>query len=97
MHLNVLTMMPINFIYYCKNVFIYMNIWLSEKNSMSILTEKEHFNSHLHMENITDADYKHAKECSFQNTKFRKISENFQNICFRIYELDPTCFLTALD
>ena len=40
-----------------------MNIWMSGKNSVSILTEKEHFNSYLNMEDITDADYKYAKDC----------------------------------
>ena len=36
-----------------------MNDW--EKFSEIILPEKEDFYNHLNMENITDADYPHAK------------------------------------
>ena len=40
-----------------------------EKNSM------KHFYSHLNMEDITDADYAHAKSVkTFWNKKFRRIS-----------------------
>ena len=38
----------------------YMDDW--EKSNETLLPEKEDFYSHLNMEDITDADYKHAKE-----------------------------------
>ena len=40
----------------------YMDDW--ENFSESSLPEKEDFYSHLNMENITDADYAHAKRVS---------------------------------
>ena len=39
----------------------YMNDW--EKFNETSLPEKEDFYSHLIMEDITDADYTHKKEC----------------------------------
>ena len=36
-----------------------MDDW--EQNNETSLPEKEHFYSHLNMEDITDADYAHAK------------------------------------
>ena len=39
-----------------------MDDW--ENFSESLLPEKEDFYSHLNMENITDADYAHAKRVS---------------------------------
>ena len=40
--------------------FEYMNDW--KKFSETLLSEKEDFYSLLNMENITDADYAHAKK-----------------------------------
>ena len=42
----------------CKMVFTHMNRCMIRKNS---LLKKENFYSHLNMEDITDADYTHAK------------------------------------
>ena len=39
--------------------FEYMDDW--EKFNETKLPEKEHFYSHLYMEDITDADYTHRK------------------------------------
>ena len=55
-------MMTISFFYHYKKVFIlakYMDDW--EKFSEMSLPEKEDFYSHLNMEDVTDADYVHAK------------------------------------
>ena len=39
-----------------------MNIWMIRKNSLRhCYLKKEDFDSHLNMEDITDADYVHAK------------------------------------
>ena len=40
-------------------LYEYMNVW--EKFNETLLPEKEGFYSHLNMEDITDADYVHAK------------------------------------
>ena len=74
------------------------------------LLEKEDFYSHLNMEDITDADYTHAKVCKDFKTKnldiyndffvqgdtllLADVLENFQITCLEIYELDPAHFLT---
>ena len=42
------------------NTYEYMDDW--EKFSGTSLPEKEDFYSHLNMEDITDADYTHAKD-----------------------------------
>ena len=51
----------IKLFYCCEKVliFMYMNDW--EKFSETSLLEKEDFYSHLIMEDITDAEYAHAK------------------------------------
>ena len=61
------------------------------------------------MEDITDADYAHAKRVS-KDFKIRDYHdlyvqsntllladafENFRNMCLKIYELDPAHFLSA--
>ena len=44
-------------------MFIPMNIWVIGKNEKKTsLPEKEDFYSHLDVEDITDADYTHAKK-----------------------------------
>ena len=52
----------------------YMDDW--EKFNETSLPEKEDFYSHLNMEDITDADYAHAKRVckDFEIKKFRRIS-----------------------
>ena len=56
-HTNVLTTTVRKLCYCLKKVFILMNIWMIGKNSMELsLPQKEHFYSHLIIEDITDAD-----------------------------------------
>ena len=55
-------MIAISFFYLYKKVFIlakYMGNW--EKFNEMSLPKKEDFYSHLNMEDVTDADYVHAK------------------------------------
>ena len=63
------------------------------------------------MEDITDADYAHAKKVckDFEiknlgeyhdlyvqsDTLLADVFENFRNMCLKIYKLDPTKFLSA--
>ena len=55
-------MITISLFYYCKKVFILLNIWMIEKEiNETSCTEKEYFYSHLNKEDITDADYAHVK------------------------------------
>ena len=75
------------------------------------LPKKENFYSNLDMEDITDANYKHAKKewKNFEIKSLREyhnlylqsdtlflgyVFENFHNKCT---ELDPACFLSALE
>ena len=46
-------------VYLCE----YVDDW--EKFNESLLLEKEHFYSHLNMEDITDADYVHAERVCY--------------------------------
>ena len=55
-----------------------MDDW--EKFYETALLEKEHFCSHLNMEDFTDADYTCA---------------NFRNMCLEIYEPDTAKVLSA--
>ena len=87
----------------------YMDDW--EKFNETSLREKEDFYSHLNMEDITDADYVHAKKVckDFEIKNFGEydlyvqsdtllladVLENFRNMCLKIYELDPAKFLSA--
>ena len=87
----------------------YMDDW--EKFNETSLPEKEDFYSHLNMEDITDADYVHAKRVSkdFEikdlgehhdlyvqglTLLLADVSENFKNMCLKIYELDPARFFS---
>ena len=86
-----------------------MDDW--EKFNETSLREKEDFYSHLNMEDITDADYVHAKKvCKDFEIKnlgeydlyvqsdtllLADVLENFRNMCLKIYELDPAKFLSA--
>ena len=52
-----------------------MNIWMIEKNSMKHhYRKKEDFCSHLNMEDITDADYLHAKRV-FKNVEIKNLGK----------------------
>ena len=50
----------------------YMNNW--PKLNKTLLHEKEDFYSHLNMEDITDADYKHAKRI-WKYFRIKKLTE----------------------
>ena len=47
--------------YCCEKVFILISIWMMEKINTTSLPGEKIFYSHLNMEDITDADYAHAK------------------------------------
>ena len=85
-----------------------------EKFYEKLLPEKEGVYSHLNMEDITDADYVHAKRiCKDFEKKtlgqhhelyvhsntllLAHVFENFRNMCFEIYELDPAKSLLFMD
>ena len=61
-------MIRISLFYCCEKVFILMNIFS--------LPQKNDFHSQLNMEDITDANYAHAKRVckDFEIKKFRRIS-----------------------
>ena len=79
-----------------------MDDW--EKFNETSLPEKEGFYSHLNMEDITDADYAHAKRVckDFEiknlgeyhglyvqsDTLLADVFENFRNMCIEIDKLD---------
>ena len=87
----------------------YMDDWIKFNE---ILHEKEDFYGHLNMEDITNADFAHAKGVckDFEIKNLREyhnlyvqrdsvlasLFENFWNMCHKIYELDPARFLSAL-
>ena len=50
----------------------YMDSW--ERFNETLLPDKESFYSNLNMENITDIDYKHAKNV------FKKLKNVFKNV-----------------
>ena len=79
-----------------------MDDW--EKLNEILSPEKEDFYSHLNIEDITDADYIHAKRVSkdFNDLYVQShilmlvdVFNNFQNMCLEIYGLDPAHFLFA--
>ena len=72
------------------------------------LPEKEDYYSLLNVRDVTDTDYSHAKRVykDFEITNLGEyydlyallltgVLDNFLNICFKIYELDPAKFLLA--
>ena len=82
-----------------------------EKFDETSLPEKEDFYSHLNMEDITDADYAHAKRvCKYfeiknveqhhdlyvQSDTLLLADVYFGNMCLKIYELDPSKFIAVL-
>ena len=89
-------------------VGVYPHEW--KKLNETSLPHKEDFYSHLNMEDITDADFVHAKrvcrnfEREYHDLYVQRdtllladVFENFQNMCLKIYELDPARFLTVRD
>ena len=55
-------MITISLFYYYEKLLLLMNIWMIEtKINETSLPEKD-FYSHLNMEDITNADYVHAKK-----------------------------------
>ena len=54
-------MITISLFYYYEKVFILMNIWMIEKKINETSLPEKDFYSHLNMEDITNADYVHAK------------------------------------
>ena len=84
----------------------YTDDW--EKFNETSLPEKEAFYSHLNMEDITDADYKHAKDLKIKNLReyhdlyvqsytllLADVFNKFWNMCLKIYELDPARFFSV--
>ena len=87
--------------------YVYKDDW--EKCNETSLPEEEDFYSYLNMEDITDADYAHAKRVwkYFQIKIYHvlyvqkktlllaDVFENFRNVCLEIYNFDPAKFLSA--
>ena len=83
-----------------------MDDW--EKFTETTLPEKEDSYIQLNMEDITNADYAHAKKV-FKYYEIKNLGEYiqsdtllltdvfeiFRNLCIKIYELDPAKFLSA--
>ena len=75
----------------------------------TLLPNKEAFYSDLNMEDITDADYRHANKVfklknlgenhdlytQSDTLLFADVFENFRNMCIKVYELGTAHFLTA--
>ena len=90
-------------------LYEYRDDW--EKFNETSLPEKEEIYSNLNMEDITDADYMHAKTvCQLWKKKLVKyqgfhfksdtllaadIFKNFRKLCLKIHYLDPVKFLSA--
>ena len=55
-------MITISLFYYYEKVFILVNIWMIEKKINETSLPEKDFYSHLNMEDITNADYVHAKK-----------------------------------
>ena len=86
----------------------YMDNW--ERFDETSLPNKESFYSDLNMENIDDIDYRHGnvfKRFKLKNLGeyhdlyvqgdtllHADVFENFRNMCIKVYELDPTHFLS---
>ena len=61
--------------------FEYMNDW--KKFNETLLSEKEDFYSMLNMENITDADYAHAKKRVSKDFEIKNLEEH--HVCSKRY------------
>ena len=82
-----------------------MDKW--EKFSIDKLPEKELFYSELNKEHITNEDYEHSQKVwdtlgeyhdlyvQSDISLLEDVFENFRNKCIKIYNIDPTNFLTA--
>ena len=85
-----------------------MDDW--KKFNETLLPEKEHFYSHLNMEDITDTNFTHAKRsCRDLEMKIQEnikkyqsnilllthVFQSFINMCLEIYQLDPAEFLST--
>ena len=91
--------------YYLRKV-VYRYGWF-RKIQWNIVTWERRFYSHLNTEDITDADYAHAKrvcknlgeyhDLFAQSNKLllADVFENFENMYLEIYELGPAKFLSA--
>ena len=72
----------INLFCCCKNVFTHMNTRIIEKSSMkNHYLRKSDFYSHLNLEDITVADYTHAKRV-FSYFEIKKLGE-YQDLYFQ--------------
>ena len=85
----------------------YIDDW--EKFNEISISRKKDFYSYLNIKDITDADYAHlSKDFEIKhlgeyhdlyvqsNTlSLADVLENFRNMCLKIYELDPSKFLSA--
>ena len=87
-----------------------MDIWKRFDETPSF--DKKTFYNSLNIEDITNVDYRHAKNVfkNFNNKDLgdyhdlhvqsntlllADVFENFRNMCYNIYELDPAYFLSA--
>ena len=89
--------------------YAYMDDW--ENFNETLLPDIEDFYSHLNIDDITGADYAHAKRVKnfginnlgeyhdvyVQSDTFllAAVLENFWNMCLEMYELNQARFLTA--
>ena len=94
-----------------KGVYPYEYMDESEKFNETTVPEKEEFHSNLNIEDITDADYMHAKTVrkDFEIKNLREyhdlhlkrdrlllaVFKNFRKMCLKIYHLDPVKFLSS--
>ena len=94
-----------------KGVYPYEYMDESEKFNETTVPEKEEFRSNLNIEDITDADYMHAKTVrkDFEIKNLREyhdlhlkrdrlllaVFKNFRKMCLKIYHLDPVKFLSS--
>ena len=96
MHGNILTMLIISFLYYCKKVFILMNIWMIGKRSVKHhYLKKKIFYSHLSMEDITGADYAHKKRVCKDFEK--NVQENVMICMFNVMHYCQLMYLRILE
>ena len=90
-------------------MFILMNIWIIEENSVKHhQLKKEDFYSPLNLEDVDvhakrvckDFETKNLRECydlyvQTDTLLLADIFQNFRNMCLKIYELDPAKCLSA--
>ena len=87
----------------------YMDDWIRLDEEQ--LPDESYFYSGLNMQEISDIDYRHAQKALLFNIKnlgeyhdlyvqsdtllLADVFENFRNMCFKVYGLDPVYFLSA--